>query len=415
MRLLRIIIWPADGGVVYARVLLLCVATILLVSTSYGIAFEFATYIGFAIRPELRRRLLAVFRHPAMVGALPLAAVIVIATFYGPASWSEALVSLFGWRRMLMLPLALAVFDDDASKRLVLHVVVLTGVAGALASFVTAWGGISLSQRLAPGIIFHNYATQGLALSVATTVCVAALLRPDAFAGDRLLGHRLLMVAAIAVMLFDIVFVLWGRTGHFAVVVMTVAAVVSLVSGTWRMKALAGVAALVCLAAVLASSAHVRERIMQGVHEIETVDQSPEGSRFGQRIVTWRNTLRLIRDHPVFGVGTGGFQGGYRPYVAGVSGWQGNETGDPHNQFLKFQGEQGIFGLAAFLFFIVRILACPAPTPWRQLAAAVLLGWCATSLANSDFSTHVEGRMVFFWLGAMLADRSVTAVPTPRG
>ena len=88
--------------------------------------------------------------------------------------------------------------------------------------------------------------------------------------------------------------------------------------------------------------------------------------------------------------------------VRGVAGWQGYETGDPHNQFLKVQGEQGVVGLAAFLLFIVSALSVPAPVPYRQLAAAALLGWCATSLANSDFSTLVEGRLIFFWLGAML-------------
>jgi O-antigen ligase len=113
----------------------------------------------------------------------------------------------------------------------------------------------------------------------------------------------------------------------------------------------------------------------------------------------------MIRDRPIFGVGTGGFQDGYRPYVAGVTGWQGYETGDPHNQFLKIQGEQGIVGLAALLFFIFSALTCSAPMPYRQLAAAALIGWCATSLANSHFSTFVEGRLLFFWLGAMLANR----------
>jgi O-antigen ligase len=397
---------PVDGGVAVARGLLLGVLVTMLVSTSLSVGVEIAAYLAFAGAPELRRRLVDILRHPAMIGFLPLAAVIVIATFYGPASWTEAIVSLFGWRRMLLLPLALAVFDDEGAKRLVLRVAVLTCVAGALASFVTAWGSISLTEKLGPGIVFNNYATQGLALSVATIICVAALLRPEAFAGDRLLEHRPAMVASIAVMLFNIVFVLWGRTGSFAVVVMIVATVVLLARGTWRMKALAGAAVLLCLAAVLASSAHVRGRVAQGLHEIETVDQSPEGTRFGQRIVGWRNTVRLIRDHPILGVGTGGFQDGYRAYVAGVSGWQGNETGDPHNQFLKIQGEQGLLGLAAFLFFILRMLTCSAPPPWRQLAAAVLLGWCATSLANSDFSTHVEGRFVFFWLGAMLAGRT---------
>jgi O-antigen ligase len=90
-----------------------------------------------------------------------------------------------------------------------------------------------------------------------------------------------------------------------------------------------------------------------------------------------------------------------------VPGWQGFESGDPHNQFLKTLGEQGVIGFAALLFFIFRALTCPAPTPYRQLAVAAVIGWCATSLANSHFSTFVEGRLLFFWLGAMLADRSM--------
>ena len=90
--------------------------------------------------------------------------------------------------------------------------------------------------------------------------------------------------------------------------------------------------------------------------------------------------------------------------VEGVDGWRGVATGDPHNRFLKFLGEQGIIGLAAVLFLIFRAVTCPAPVPYRQLAIAILAGWCATSLANAHFSTFVEGRMLFFCLGAMLAD-----------
>ena len=33
----------------------------------------------------------------------------------------------------------------------------------------------------------------------------------------------------------------------------------------------------------------------------------------------------------------------------------------------------------------------------------MLVGWCATSLFSAHFSTLAEGRMIFFWLGAMLA------------
>jgi O-antigen ligase len=307
---------------------------------------------------------------------------------------------------MLLLPLAAAVFDDEDSKRLACKVYVVMCVVGALASFVTLWTSYKILGRTEPGIPFHNYAVQGISFAVAITICLAALVRPGAFSGDRLLGDRRIMALAAAVLMVDVVFVLRGRSGYLSLIVMAVAAVTLLVRGTWRVKACAGLAALMCVGVVLASSAHVRDRVGQALRDIETVDQATEPTSLGWRVVFARNTLRMIRDHPIFGVGTGGFPNGYQPYVDGVAGWQGDGDADPHNQFLKVTGEQGLLGLAALLFLIYRALTCPAPTPYRQIAAAVLIGWCSTSLANSHFSTFVEGRLIFFWLGAMLATQT---------
>jgi O-antigen ligase len=395
---------PADGGVAMARVLLLSGIVAVLVSTSVGIAFEFATYLAFATLPELRRRFVQTLRQPIVMALVPFAAVVIVATFYGATTWPNALSALSGWRRLLLLPLAAAVFDDDASKRLLCRVYLVACVVAALVSFVTAWQSIHLFNKLPPGILFHNYAVQGMALSVAMLVCIATLVRPEFFTGDRLLGDRRIMTVALAMIVVDVVFVIMGRSGYLSVVAMAVAAVTFLARGSWRAKALAGLAVLIGVAIMLASSPHVRDRLEKGLREIETVDQAPEASSVGFRVIYARNTLRMIHDHPLLGVGTGGFLDGYLPYVEGVDGWKGWGTGDPHNQFLKILGEQGLIGFAAFIFLIVRALACPAPTPYREIAAAALIGWCATSLANSHFSTFVEGRLVFFWLGAMLAD-----------
>jgi O-antigen ligase len=206
----------------------------------------------------------------------------------------------------------------------------------------------------------------------------------------------------LALLVVDVAFVMWGRSGAFAIVLMSAATVVFLFEGAWRTKLLAGLAVAACGGAILLASPHVRSRVADAFHEFATADQAEQGTSFGQRRVFWRNTVRMISDHPIFGVGTGGFQTAYEPYVRGVVGWQGNETGDPHNQFLKFQAEQGVLGLAAFLFFIWWTLRCPAPMPWRALAAAGLIGWCAVSFFSSEFSAHNQGRLIFFWLGAML-------------
>ena len=394
--------WPADGGLALARALLLGVFVTAPLATSPSIAIEFAAYAAVLVMPEPRRRLLPALRDPVVIGLLPLAAMIAVATLYGAASWKDALLSLFAWRRMLLLPLAAALFFDAPSKRLAVKVLVVTCLVGTLVSFTTFVTNFRFSERLDPGIVFHDYAVQGITFSLAAIVCVAALIRPADFAGDRLLGNRAAMAVILVLLVIDVVFVLWGRTGAFAIVLMSSATAVFLVGGTWRMKALAGLAVLACGAVVLLASPHVRSRVADGVHEITTADQAERGTRFGSRVVYWRNAARMIADHPLLGVGTGGFLPAYATYVRGVEGWQGHETGDPHNQYIKFQAEQGILGLAAFVFFIYWTFRCPAPQPWRALAAAALIGWCATSIASSEFSTHNQGRLIYFWLGAML-------------
>jgi len=396
---------PAHVEVAVARALLLGVLVTVLMSTSVAIGFEILSYIAFAALAEPRRRLIGALRSRIVIALLPFAVVVFIGIFYGAASWPDAVGALAGWRRMLLLPLAAAVFDDEGSKRLACKVLLATCVVGALASVVTKLSAYSLFHT-EPGIPFHNYAVQGLAFSLAAAICVAALVRPDAFAGDRVLGDRRIMAVALAMLVADVVFILSGRSTYVAMIVMLVAVVAFLVQGSWRAKALAGAGVLICVGLLLGSSANVRSRIAQAFHDMETVDQAAEATSPGYRVVFWRNTLRMVGDHPILGVGTGGFMDGYMPYVEGVPGWKGGGTGDPHNQFLKILGEQGLVGLAAFLFFIGGALACPAPSPYRQIGAAVVIGWCATSLANSHFSTFVEGRLVFFWLGAMLATQT---------
>jgi O-antigen ligase len=211
----------------------------------------------------------------------------------------------------------------------------------------------------------------------------------------------------------DIIYILPGRTGYLSVLVMGLAVVVLLVKGSWRLKVGLGLAIAAALGAMIATSSTSRDRIAQALSEMRSADADAHndfGSSVGSRVIFWRNTMHMIADHPVFGVGTGGFQEGYKPYVAGVEGWQGTDTGDPHNQFLKFLGEQGIVGFAAVLFFLFRAVTCPAPIPYRQLAIAAVAGWCATSMASSHFSTFVEGRMLYFWLGTLLAGPLVAGV-----
>ena len=389
---------PPGGGVALARALLLATVVTLLFSVTAGQFFEAASYIAFACHPELRRRLGRTLHHPVMAGFLPFAAVIALGAFHGPASWHDSMSALIGWRRLLLLPLALAVFDDAAAKRALLTVLTVTCVVAALVGSSIVDFELPMSRE--HGVLIGTYATQ------ARSCAGRRRLRRGADA-ERLCGPSMARQLARprrrdrAARPY-ILNLLPGRSGYVDLVLMPVLLVTLLVPGRWLAKAAAGLAVLVCLGAVVFVNPHVRERVALAVAELETIDRATEGSSLAQRVVMWRTTARMARDHPILGVGTGGFLDGYRPYIQ-RGGWQDFETGDPHSQYLKILAEQGVVGLAALAFFIFRVLTCPAATPYRQLAIAAMIGWCATSLANSHFSTFIEGRLLFFWLGAMLA------------
>lgn len=405
-----------EHAVAWARGLLIATVAAMLVSTSAAVALEFAAYLTFLAQPALRRRIATLRHHPLAVAFAVFMLPILVGALYGAGTWHNSLTAVFAWRRALLLPLGLAVFDDRAGKLLAAKSILIVCLAGVAVSFVTFGFDLVLTYRIRNGIVFQNYATQGMALSIALAVILAALLRPKLVEEDRLLGNRWVMAVAALLLILDIVFVLPGRSGYVSVLVMGVASVAFSVPGRWSTKAAAAVAIAAVLGILLASSSLTRNRVSQAVNEITTADQVEQGTSLGLRVVFLRHTLRLVADHPVFGVGTGSFAAGYRPYVQDLPGWHGTQTGDPHNQFLKFLAEQGLVGLLCVVYFLARAFAYPAPAPFRQLAAAVLLGWCATSLANAHFSTFAEGRLIFFWLGAMLGgptelrnpDRSLT-------
>lgn len=78
-----------------------------------------------------------------------------------------------------------------------------------------------------------------------------------------------------------------------------------------------------------------------------------------ERIFIWKNTLDMISDHPVFGVGLGNWKRDFPKY--GVSNSRA-ENGyinflRPHNDYLWIIAEMGVLGLASILAFIIVLIS----------------------------------------------------------
>lgn len=134
-------------------------------------------------------------------------------------------------------------------------------------------------------------------------------------------------------------------------------------------------------------------------------DVNLETTSAAQRLIYGRDALRIIRDHPVFGVGGGGWASLHHRYQDYY--YIARQT---HSHYLQVAVESGLVGLAAFLAFIA-LLFHQAYRAWRgaQDPGPRILIWsiiCAVVvlLLHSviDFDLSFGALQLIFWAMAGL-------------
>ena len=128
----------------------------------------------------------------------------------------------------------------------------------------------------------------------------------------------------------------------------------------------------------------------------------------GQRLQISKDSLRLFRDHPIFGAGIGAFEIAYTPYQTVITE---HAIDYAHNDYVQLLAEGGLIGLVAagsalILFIRLLILRLPhfvsSQVGWIQLGAAVgVCGLLVNSL--SDFNLHIPANAAWFCTIAALA------------
>lgn len=105
------------------------------------------------------------------------------------------------------------------------------------------------------------------------------------------------------------------------------------------------------------------------------------------RFLWWQGAVRMIWDHPFFGVGIGGFGKLYLKYrVAGL-----NST-FAHNFFLQIAGETGIIGLLIFIWLLLRFFRYSSSPGIKIGVAAVLIHNLV------DYHFFLPSNATLFWV-----------------
>ncbi len=194
--------------------------------------------------------------------------------------------------------------------------------------------------------------------------------------------------------------VVQGRTGQL--VLLALAGYVFIQRFRWRGMLIAG--ALIAGAGIVASQlpgVPVLARYSDGIKEIQNWQYgNNDQSSMGLRMQYAATSLRIIAEHPLIGVGTGGFEDAYNQQIAGTAAQASN---NPHNQYLLTTAQLGLPGLVLLLaiFVVLWRAARRLSLPEQFLARALVLAYLVGNLFNSFLLDHAE-KLFFAWAIGLL-------------
>ena len=353
--------------------------------------------------------------HPVARAAWLLFLMLLVAIFYGATPLREAAGILAKYMDMALIPLFMLLLSSEPIRRKAQYAFLAAMGLTLLLSLLVGFDLLSVQHwmnKLATSedpAIFHSRITQSNMMAFAVFFALLNLLT----AGSKVARVGWGLFAMLGTI--NVLFMVQGRTGYVILLVLlgwfAWSALVRHVRGLgrawgWRQSTaviLALILALIGLAvAAYQASPRLHDRVGLVLSEFHAwqPDQGRDSST-GQRLDFYYNTLQIVRQHPVFGVGTGGFPAAFAQQTQGKDVLQ---TRNPHNEYLMITVQTGVTGLVflLYLFYTQWRYAPLLDTPFNQDAArGLVLAYLANSLFNSPLLDHADG-LFFAFMTAML-------------
>ncbi|MFO1206017.1 MAG: O-antigen ligase family protein [Burkholderiales bacterium] len=344
---------------------------------------------------------------PAALAALLLFALLALGTVYGPASPAAAAAQLSKYQDLLLVPMLVSVFGEPRFRRYAVWAF-LAGMLVTLAlSYLIGLGlfpdGIFRGTREDP-TVFRLHVTQNFFMAYAA-FALACLARDETSKARRGVLYGLAFLA-----LFNAVFMVQGRTGYLVAGLLLVFFLFE--RAGWKSLA-TGVLALALLGgAGFFGSTSFRDAVNRGLTEYsQWRPDQPADTSVGWRLEFYTNTLRMIQERPLTGVGTGGFSLAYGERVKGTGRV---DPGHPHSEYLLMAAQLGVVGLAAFVGMLVthwRVARRVSPPLDRSLATGLVLAMALGCLFNTLLLDHSEGLFYCWLIGVLGAGMAPRAAP----
>ena len=341
------------------------------------------------------------YRNPVAQAALLLFGMLLVASCYGETPFGKAFDVLGKYLDIAMIPLFMAIIRKEQNRDSALNGFLLAMLLTMILSYLVYYGALNhqpwmwWQASVSSPAIFRHQLTQNTFMALAVFFALLRIRKADT-------PPRIAFWCAFAVLgIFNVLFMVQGRTGYVTLAIL---------SGWFAWTTLSrhlkargknisfrhGIAVILVMAlsivSVYLSSPRLQTRTDLIVDELRSwKPHAGNNTSVGIRMEFYYNTLHIIRQNPVIGIGTGGLSAAYAE--------QDKQFGlgsvdNPHNEYLMISVQTGLIGLALLLYFFhAQWRYAPLlDSAFRQDAArGLILATMVDSLFNSPLLDHAPG------------------------
>ncbi|MFU8789297.1 MAG: O-antigen ligase family protein [Methylobacter sp.] len=356
-------------------------------STSLSTIFSVILGLLWLFSGQLASLLKLLKSHPVALSSLLLYGHFMLGLSYGDAAGSEAIAMMSKYRELFFIPILILCLRLEQYRNWTRYAFIAASVTTLLISYLMDFGLLHLNVQGDPCV--KSRITHGIFIAFFAFFCMHKLYDNDRFSK--------LYLVALLLSLYNLFFVVEGRTGQLIIVALILLFVMQRLTFKYCLLTLLAVILLLTLFIDFSSKA---SRIIEGFDNtqayLQPVPEQTESS-MGLRYTFWKYSLKLMAEKPLLGQGTGGFDKAYQGIVRGDQ----FITKNPHNEFFMVGVQLGLLGVLTYLGFLgsqlysARLLS--ANEKW--LAQGLLMSLVITSLFNAPFFDHTEGH----WFACMIA------------
>ncbi|AOW12394.1 hypothetical protein LPB72_08105 [Hydrogenophaga crassostreae] len=343
--------------------------------------------------------------NPITKPAFFLAVLVVVATFWSPASGHEIVGYFKKYSKFLILPVFMALLVSRPVRGRCWHAFGLAMLITLVSTWLNVWIDLPWSQTHNQGFgvdhtVFKDHIAQGIMMSL--FVCLTAMWTIKA----KSRGQAFFWGFVCAMSATSILVLSQGRTGYLGVFFAALVFAFSALGG--HIKAAMGTVTVAAMLVVVvyAVSPQFQERTNLALKEAHSSSLSAVTS-IGARIETWRFMTSGSTKMTFLGAGTGSYPVFAKSYFKDPA-FCAVVCPHPHNQFLLFYFELGLLGLALFFWYIFAIArrAFEVAPVHRGLMLGFVAIMLVSNMTHSSFWLSTESHFFIVMSALMMASAS---------